>query len=103
MHGNDIRWATSAVLLALSGTLLIGVGYYFLVLRPTLLPEDIRYMNLTAAELQSFGPRLSAWLTHVFRVMGGYVLATGVLAVTLAGNIIPRASIGGGSRRINWR
>lgn len=36
------------------------------------------------SELQSVGPRLTAWLTHVFRVMGGYVTATGVLALTLA-------------------
>jgi hypothetical protein len=41
-------------------------------------------MQLTPEELQSVGPRLAAWLTHVFRVMGGYVTATGVLALTLA-------------------
>ena len=64
--------------------MLIGVGFYFVFLRPSLLPEDIRYMNLSAAELQSIGPRFGAWLTHVFRVMGGYVAATGVLALTLA-------------------
>jgi hypothetical protein len=64
--------------------MLIGVGFYFVFLRPSLLPEDIRYMNLSPAELQSIGPRLGAWLTHVFRVMGGYVAATGVLALTLA-------------------
>ena len=29
-------------------------------------------------------PRMEPWLAHVFRVMGGYVLATGVLAITLA-------------------
>ncbi|MGY0571929.1 hypothetical protein ACTGJ9_013410 [Bradyrhizobium sp. RDM12] len=72
------------MLLAASGVLLIGVGTYFLFLRPALLPEDIRYMNLTPAELQSIGPRLTSWLTHVFQVMGGYVAATGVLALTLA-------------------
>lgn len=74
----------SSILLAGSGILLIGVGIYFLVLRPPLLPEDIRYMGLTPAELQSIGPRLASWLTQVFRVMGGYVTATGVLALTLA-------------------
>ena len=72
------------MLLAASGILLIGVGIYFLVLRPPLLPEDVRYMGLTPTELQSIGPRLTAWLTQVFRVMGGYVAATGVLALTLA-------------------
>ncbi|UFW46515.1 MULTISPECIES: hypothetical protein [Bradyrhizobium] len=80
----DTRWRPSSVLLTASGVLLIGVGIYFLFLRPPLLPEDIRYMSLTPAELQSIGPRLASWLTHVFRVMGGYIGATGVLALTLA-------------------
>ena len=78
------RWRPSSMLLATSGVLLVGVGLYFLFLRPPLLPEDIRYMSLTPAELQSIGPRLTSWLSHVFRVMGGYVAATGVLALTLA-------------------
>ena len=41
-------------------------------------------MGLSAAELNAVRPRLEAWLTHVFQVMGGYVIATGVLSVTLA-------------------
>jgi hypothetical protein len=78
------RFSISSMLLAASGILLIGVGCYFLLFRPVLLPEDVRYMQLTPAELQSVGPKLAGWLTHVFRVMGGYVTATGVLALTLA-------------------
>jgi FtsH-binding integral membrane protein len=61
-----------------------GIGLYFIVLRPPLLPEDIRFIGLTAAELATIGPRLAMWLSHVFRVLGGYALATGILAVTLA-------------------
>lgn len=53
------RWRPSSMLLAASGVLLIGVGIYFLFVRPALLPEDIRYMNLTPAELQSIGSRQS--------------------------------------------
>lgn len=77
-------WPLSSVLLALAGVTLVGAGLYFLLLRPPLLPEDIRYMGLSAAQLGAVRPRLEAWLTHVFQVMGGYVLATGVLIVTLA-------------------
>lgn len=80
----DTRWRPSSLLLSASGILLGGVGIYFLFLRPALLPADIRYMSLTPAELVSIGPRVAAWLTHVFRVMGGYIAATGVLALTLA-------------------
>src|SRR5262249_30037346 len=82
MERKNTRWSASSILLAISGMLVIGC--YFLFLRPALLPEDIRYMNLAPAELQSVGPRLAAWLSHVFRVMGGYVTATGVLTHTLA-------------------
>jgi hypothetical protein len=42
------RWSLSSILMAaLSRLPLIGVGVYFLVLRPPLLPEDIPYMGLT--------------------------------------------------------
>jgi len=78
------RWTRSSIALAAAGVALVGVGLYFIVLRPPLLPEDVRYMALPAAQLDSIRPGLEAWLTHVFRVMGGYVLATGVLAITLA-------------------
>ena len=84
MASEPRSWSLSAILLAVAGVTLIGAGLYFLLLRPPLLPEDIRYMGLGEAQLAAVRPRLEAWLTHVFRVMGGYVLATGVLTVTLA-------------------
>jgi hypothetical protein len=109
MPGKGSPWTLSSVVLAGSGVLLIGVGFYFLFLRPPLLPEDIRYMNLTPTELQSIGPRLGGWLTHVFRVMGGYITATGVLVITLAITSFrerrPIAALGamlGGAASIGW-
>ncbi|WP_257169659.1 hypothetical protein [Bradyrhizobium sp. SRS-191] len=84
MRKEAARWTLSSLLLVGSGVLLIGVGLYFLFVRPSLLPEDVRFMKLTPAELQLVGDRLGSWLLHVFRVMGGYIVATGVLAVTLA-------------------
>ena len=78
------RWTVSAILLAISGAVLALVGVYFLLLRPPLLPEDIRYMGLSDTALASVRPALELWLTQVFRVMGGYILATGVLTVALA-------------------
>lgn len=77
-------WTPSSIVLIVAGISLMGVGLYFIFLRPPLLPEDIRYMALPVGQLDILRPRLELWLTHVFRVMGGYVLATGVLAVTLA-------------------
>jgi hypothetical protein len=109
MAAKEFSWTLSSLLLAGSGVLLIGVGLYFLFLRPCLLPEDIRYMNLTPAELQSIGPRLGTWLTRVFWVMGGYITATGMLAIALAITSFrqhhPVAAMGavlGGALSIGW-
>ncbi|TGR08208.1 hypothetical protein EN833_18820 [Mesorhizobium sp. M4B.F.Ca.ET.190.01.1.1] len=78
------RWSLSSATLAVAGTTIAGIGLYFIILRPPLLPEDIRYMQLSAAEIETIGPRLAMWLTYVFRVLGGYALATGVLLIALA-------------------
>lgn len=102
-------WTPSSIVLIIAGIALIGVGLYFILLRPPLLPEDIRYLALPTAQLDILRPRLEMWLTHVFRVMGGYVLATGVLAVTLAATAFRAhqnsAAIGamiGGAASIGW-
>jgi hypothetical protein len=60
------------------------MGLYFMLLRPPLLPEDVRYMDLSAAQLDAVRPHLDMWLSHVFSVMGGYIVATGVLTITVA-------------------
>ena len=77
-------WPLSSLVLAAAGVALIGTGLYFMLLRPPLLPEDLRYMDLSTVQFEVVRPRLEAWLTLVFRVMGGYVIATGILTVTLA-------------------
>jgi hypothetical protein len=109
MNPESKPWTPSSMVLILAGVALIGVGLYFILLRPALLPEDVRYMALPAAQLDILRPRLELWLTHVFRVMGGYVLATGVLAVTLAATAFRAhqkgAAIGaliGGAASIGW-
>lgn len=109
MASSNRSWPLSAILLAVAGITLVGAGLYFLVLRPPLLPEDVRYMGLDGAQLGAVRPRLEAWLTHVFRVMGGYVLATGALTVTLAATSFREhrwgAGLGaliGGATSIGW-
>ena len=84
MRQTDRNWTISSILLATVGVSLALSGLYFLLLRPPLLPEDIRYMGLPEDQLAAVRPRLELWLSQVFRVMGGYVLATGVLTITLA-------------------
>lgn len=74
----------SAWLLALCGLVLLGLGIYFALLRPALLPEDLRYMDTSIAGVQATVPGLAGWLDKVFWVMGGYIAATGVLTLHLA-------------------
>ena len=77
-------WTLSSILLAAAGATLVIAGLYFILVRPPLLPEDVRYMALPTAQLDAVKLPLESWLAHVFVVMGGYVLATGVLTIALA-------------------
>ena len=53
---------SSAIALALAGVILVGLGLYFVFLRPPLLPEDLRYMGVSAGEIHVHVPRLLLWL-----------------------------------------
>ena len=55
----------SATVLALGGIILIGLGLYFIFLRPPLLPEDPRYMGSSLSEIQATLPGLLPWLRRV--------------------------------------
>ena len=77
-------WPLSSILLLLFGAGLVIMGLYFIFLRPPLLPEDLRYIGASQAQLESVAPRLAVWLSQVFSVMGGYVLASGILTIALA-------------------
>jgi hypothetical protein len=78
------RLSLSALFLALSGLILMGLGLYFIFIRPPLLPEDPRYIGTTLAEIQATMPGLLIWLRRVFWVMGGFIFATGVLTTYIA-------------------
>jgi hypothetical protein len=77
-------WTASSVLALLFGVALVLMGLYFALLRPPLLPEDLRYIGASQAQIETIAPRLTLWLTQVFRVMGGFIAATGALTITLA-------------------
>lgn len=74
----------SAVIIGGCGLLLVGIGLYFVWFRPALLPEDTRYIGATLEEAQRVAPGLGRWLDRVFWVLGGYIMATGILTVYLA-------------------
>lgn len=74
----------SSTLLAICGVILMAVGLYFIFLRPALLPEDLRYMHASLAEIRAEIPGLLEWLQKVFWVLGGYVFTTGLLTLYIA-------------------
>lgn len=62
----------------------MGLGIYFIFMRPPLLPEDLRYTGTSLAAMQVSVPGLLVWLRRVFWVMGGYIFTTGLMTVYLA-------------------
>ena len=74
----------SAWLLAACGLVVVGIGVFFVAFRPPLLPEDRRYMAAPREPLDAVLPGLGRWLEKVFWVMGGYMVATGILTIHLA-------------------
>lgn len=62
----------------------MGLGLYFVFIRPALLPEDPRFMGTTFDQIQSAMPGLLIWLRRVFWVMGGFMFATGLLIAYIA-------------------
>ena len=74
----------SGKVFAACGIWMLGLGVYFLFLRPALLPEDPRFMGSSIENLLATAPGLLRWLDHVFNVMGGFMVATGALTLLVA-------------------
>jgi hypothetical protein len=53
------------------------------------LPEDIRFMGSSLAQVRAAVPGLEGWLQRVFIVMGGFMAGTGVLTVFAARVMMP--------------
>lgn len=78
------RPSVAMLLFIVCGVWLMGLGLYFIFLRPPLLPEDFRYMGTSPVEIQSVLPGLERWLQRVFTVMGGFMTGTGLLTLCVA-------------------
>lgn len=77
-------------LIAACGVWHVGLGLYFIFLRPALLPEDLRYMGVDAQALRATVPGMVAWLGKVFTVMGGFMAGAGVLITYFGWTVLPR-------------
>ena len=80
----------------LCGVWLIGLGGYFMLVRPPLLPEDLRYLGLTAVQVEGVLPYLVSWLRSVFTVMGGFIAGCGVLTIFVGIYAVPQRIKGTG-------
>ena len=84
-HIVDRRDALSGILLLLLGLLTMGTAVFFLVLRPALLPEDIRHTGIDPGTLP---PAFLEWLGTVFRTWGGFIAGFGVLLLGIGGFLL---------------
>ena len=71
---------SSLVVLGVS-LLTVALGVYMAVLRPPLLPEDMRFIGVAPSSLP---PSLLRWLSIVFATWGGFIIALGVVLFGVA-------------------
>jgi hypothetical protein len=76
-------------LIASCGGWHVGLGLYFIFVRPALLPEDVRYAGADLQALEAVAPHLGDWLGKVFTVMGGFMAGAGVLVAYFGWNLMP--------------
>jgi len=79
------RERTAGILLATLGVLTVGTGLYFLLGRPAMLPEDVRFAGVAAPPA---GSDMERWLRIVFRTMGAFVTAFGLVLGGLGTTIV---------------
>ena len=83
------RHGAAEWLVASCGFWYIGLGLYFIFVRPALLPEDVRYTGADLQALQMVAPQLGDWLGKVFTVMGGFMVGAGVLVAYFGWTTMP--------------
>lgn len=90
------RQRIASWLIVACGAWLVGLGFYFVALRPPLLPEDVRFMGATMEHVRSALPGLESWLSKVFTVIGGFMAGAGALTMFVARTAMPSGARGTG-------
>jgi hypothetical protein len=89
-----MKRSLSSTFIVFQGVLFMGLGLYFVFIRPPLLPEDPRFMGASLADIQGAIPGLVSWLRRVFWVLGGFMFATGLLTIYIARIAVPHRTRG---------
>jgi len=84
-HAAASRERVVAGVLGLLGVSTLGTGLYFLFVRPAMLPEDFRFVELDPEQLPA---RMSEWLGIVFRTWGGFMVGFGVVLIGVAAYLV---------------
>ena len=87
------RMQLSRKIFAFCGFWLVALGAYFIFLRPALLQEDPRFMGSSLEAIRLAVPGLEQWLGHVFNVMGGFMVAAGLMTTLVACRLYARSDI----------
>ena len=74
----DARSSLAVLVLSL---LTVALGVYMAVVRPPLLPEDVRFLGVAPSSLP---PSLLRWLSIVFATWGAFITAFGVVLFGVA-------------------
>lgn len=82
-------------LLVVCGAYQIGVGVYFVFLRPSFLPEDLRFARISPGDLHAAAPAMEAWLQWVFMVLGGQMAGVGTLLLLIARQVAQKLVVKG--------
>jgi hypothetical protein len=96
MKAPDVLRRFSKWIFVVCGIWLLCLGGYFMFVRPPLLPEDLRYLGLSAIQVEVLLPRLASWLRNVFIVMGGFISGCGVLIIFMSMRAVPQYLQGAG-------
>ena len=88
MQTTALRLTLSSKVFVACGLWLIALGTYFIFLRPALLPEDPHFIGSSVEIIRNALPGLERWLNLVFNVMGGFMVATGVMTVWVARSLL---------------
>jgi hypothetical protein len=89
-----MKRSLSSTFIVFQGVLFMGLGLYFVFIRPPLLPEDPRFMGASLADIQGAIPGLVIWLRRVFWVLGGFMFALGLLTIYIARIAVPHRTRG---------
>ena len=66
----------SGIVMIVLSVFTLGTGFYFMVLRPPLLPEDIQFSGIDTTTLP---PAFLEWLGVVFPTWGGFITGFGIV------------------------